>query len=343
MTIFKKLSVILALGLLILIGLPFSQNDILAQGTNQLSSFTELPADGQTLTFKGNSKISDFGNIFVGDDDIENYSGVIDIQKDTLVSFSVSFVNPDSAIDLFVFKLPLGADPLDLSDFDVVDSSAVAGNPEFTGPSRFGIDDSIFPTGKYVVGLSIFDDPSVQPTDWALTVSVGGNKEVLVGDSGLPNAGVNAGNTPNPIQVNRVTPTHYPFKVTAVRLMTFRFQGQPNPAGRPIDLIVFTAPSGTRVPPANSIFNVTTVPISKLFQWVDYPLASPVTVNQDEELFVGYRFSSSGTGIFPVIDYNRSSQQRSYFSLDNGAKWFLLELSNGAPADFVNRAVGTFE
>ncbi len=329
--------------------LPFGPEPAHAQATNQLASLTALPADGQTATYKGTNKVADVGNIFVGDDDVENVSAPIDIQKDTVVGFSVSFTNVNSDMDFFIFKLPQGAGVGDLSDADVVDSSALSGNPEYTGPSRFGVASAspkveetyAFGPGKYVIGLSIFDDPSVQPTDWTLTVTAGGTTEELIGDVGLPNSGVNTGtSSPTVIQVNRTTPSKYPFKVTGARFANFRFQGQPTPVGRTLDVIVFTAPTGT-TPPANPNMTIATITLTKTGQWVDYPIANGPTATTGQDVYVGYRFSTAGTGIFPTIDVGRNKLDRSFISRNNGATWSALLLTSGNPADLTNRVTGT--
>ncbi len=319
-------------------------------GTNQLASFTTLPPPGGSITFSGANSVSDPGPIFVNQDDVENLSAPITITSDILVKLELSFTNPNSDLDLFVFRLPEGASVSSLSARDVVDSSALAGNPEVVGPERFGAQGAsttgtpALGPGRYVFGVSIFDNPSVQSTSWTLTVTTGGNTEELIGDSGLPNSAVNIGGN-QVVQINCVTPTVFPFKVIGARLANFQVQGQPNPVGRTIDIVSFTGPApvpgGNPIPPTNPVLTVTPAAIARQGAWADYPIPNGPTVQQGQVLYIGYRYTTAGTGIFPTIDTDRTTKNRSFISGDNGASWRLLALTSGAPADLCNRVLGT--
>ena len=101
-----------------------------------------------------------------------------------------------------------------------------------------------------------------------------------------------------------------------------------------------TAPAGT-VPPANLTLNFTTVTVTKTGEWVNYPIANGPTATTGQDIYVGYRFATAGTGIFPTIDVGRNKLDRSFISRNTGATWTPLALTSGNPADLCNRVVGT--
>ncbi len=347
----RALAALACVALILATNVPFEMQTVYAQDPTKIEDIDKFPDNGKSFVINGHDKVANVGNVFAGDDDVEHISKKIKASSEILVKIEVTFKDANSDMDLFLFKLPEGAQVGDLSDIDIVDSSALSGNPETTGPSRFLVAAPAkvegvyaFAPGDYVIGLSIFDDPSVTETDWTMTITSGGTTEELIGDSGLPNSGVNITGT-TVIQVNCVTPTVYPFKVTGARFNNFRFSGQPSPVGRTVDVVSFVGPAPAAgmppAPPAKPTMTTTTVTIAKTGQWVDYAIPNGPTAQQGEVVYIGYKYTPSGSGIFPTIDVGRDKKDRSFISVNNGDTWRLLALSSGNPADLTTRALGT--
>lgn len=139
--------------------------------------------------------------------------------------------------------------------------------------------------------------------------------------------------------VTRLTPKVYPVKLTRIRLLFVKFQGQSSPAGKQIRLVVFTDPEGKGKPPETPRLLVDqTVTIPSIGEFVDFPLDGPELAAGD--LYVGYQAPRPANGVGFACDTNGGWRERGFWSDDDGVHFHgPLEFADGAGINPLMRAM----
>jgi hypothetical protein len=121
------------------------------------------------------------------------------------------------------------------------------------------------------------------------------------------------------LAVNRLTPPHYPAKLTSVRLYFEQFNNLPSPVGKNIRVVVFVDPAGGGKPPAGKpAFDVDrSETISAIDRWLDIQVDGPTI--QSGDFYVGFQTPADPGGVVFSADTDSAHQYRAFYSEDAGA------------------------
>ncbi|MBI3949650.1 MAG: hypothetical protein HY314_04250 [Acidobacteria bacterium] len=147
--------------------------------------------------------------------------------------------------------------------------------------------------------------------------------------------------------VNRLTPSKYPATLHTIRLFLTRFNGQPNPVGKQIRLIVFADPTNSGRPPnnpqrlVNQWVTIPSLPASGTF--VSFNVQNGPTINSGD-LYVGYQAPAPASGVGFPADSSGPQRQRGFFSTNNGMTFtgplaLADQQGNQTPVNMMIRAV----
>lgn len=268
---------------------------------------------------------TDFG-LEGGFDDIE-WFGRFTLDQPDLVSASLSILTSGGDLDLYLLT----------GEGRVVQSSFGVNNPEGWNP---GI---LLDAGTYFVGISNYDGDAVTSpgpdTSFVLTLTRGGNRQLLALDNGLPIDRYFA-TAPGRLVLNRFVPAGYPFRLERVLILFFRrSQSEPSPVGQPIRLLVLHDESGGRVPPALGhatvlVDRMETVQASGAFSV--YPVSLPVITQG--VLYIGFQIPATipRNTLSIWADGFGLDRRQSFTSTDQGERWSVVPLHS-----FFIRAEGT--
>ncbi|MCI0389371.1 MAG: NF038122 family metalloprotease [Acidobacteria bacterium] len=136
------------------------------------------------------------------------------------------------------------------------------------------------------------------------------------------------------IVINRVTPSSYPATLRKLRILIPVFKGQPDPAGKPITLYYAHSNPGARF---NRI--ETTVPSASNDLFLEFTLPNDLTINSGD-FYVGYQAPSPHQGVGFAADLSGTAENRSFYSVDNGASFApFAQAFQGRAANAMIRAV----
>jgi uncharacterized protein (TIGR03437 family) len=141
--------------------------------------------------------------------------------------------------------------------------------------------------------------------------------------------------------VNRLTPTNYPATLQSIRVQFRTFQGQPDPTGAPIMVVLFTDPSGSGQPPSGAPITRlnSTVPGTSSTSFFEFQLTNGPTINSGD-FYVGFSAPTPNQGVGFPLDTNGQAQNRSFLSLNNGGTFSPIAPPPGTTsANAVIRAV----
>ncbi|HXF04317.1 MAG TPA: PPC domain-containing protein [Blastocatellia bacterium] len=268
---------------------------------------------------------TDFG-LEGGFDDIE-WFGRFTLDRPDLVSAILSILTSGGDLDLYLLT----------GEGRVVQSSFGVNNPEGWDP---GI---LLEAGTYFVGISNYDgDAATSPgpgTSFVLTLTRGGNRQLLALDNGLPIDRYFA-TAPGRIVLNRFVPVGYPFRLERVLILFFRrSQSEPSPVGQLIRLLVLHDPSGGRVPPVLGHATVLvdrTETVQESGSFSVYPVSLPVITQG--VLYIGFQIPATvpRNTLSIWADGYGLDRRQSFTSTDQGESWSVVPLHS-----FFIRAEGT--
>jgi hypothetical protein len=139
------------------------------------------------------------------------------------------------------------------------------------------------------------------------------------------------------IVMNRLTPPSYPATLHKVRMLIPAFKDQPDPASKPITLLIY-AP-GSSNSETQFVLTETTVPSASNELFLEFTIPDGPTISSGD-FYVGYRAPSPHQGVGFAVDLGDWTEIRSFYSLDNGASFSPLpELFQGEPANALIRVV----
>ncbi len=166
-----------------------------------------------------------------------------------------------------------------------------------------------------LMGYRVNSTPGPTPTP---TPSSGQTVE-LKADDGVADTGVYSDGL---MMVTRLTPPSYPATLRTLRFLFAPFQGQPDPTGKPVTLVLFSDPGGTGQPPAGAQVTrlTTTVPGASASQFFDLDLPNGPTINSGD-FYVGFQASTPHQGVGFALDTSGQSLNRTFYSTSNGASF----------------------
>lgn len=242
--------------------------------------------------------------LFIGEDSIEK-TIMLNVTRPLIVFIETNWSNRETDLDVFLYRVG-DADPTTLAEPNVFNSAA---SP--LGPAAFpeNIGPNVLLPGRYVLGISNFECDTCGPNDTPfdsppsdytvkLTVAETGPVEVNVDNGLLSILRFRTG-------LGRTYVTRFSLgkqlgldaprtvTVTGARVLLFNPStfgiARPDIPGQSVRFIAFTAPAGTTTPPDNPplvLDRNLTVPGADGF--IEFAFDPPLTVNSNEELFVGY-------------------------------------------------------
>ncbi|QQS48409.1 MAG: NF038122 family metalloprotease [Acidobacteriota bacterium] len=141
--------------------------------------------------------------------------------------------------------------------------------------------------------------------------------------------------------VNRLTPPGYPATLRKLRILIGAAKNQPNPAGQPITLLIYTPnDSNARFPTGAQFRRIeTVVPSASTELFIEFPIDDGPTIDSGD-FYVGYQAPSPNQGVGFAVDLSGSGENRSFFSNNNGAGFSpLSDIYPGQTASAMIRAV----
>ncbi|MGH9936526.1 MAG: NF038122 family metalloprotease, partial [Blastocatellia bacterium] len=122
--------------------------------------------------------------------------------------------------------------------------------------------------------------------------------------------------------VNRLTPPAYPATLRKLRILIPFQRGQPDPAGKPITLLIYTpGDSNGQLPPGAQFTRIeTTVPSASNDLFLEFPIPNGPTISSGD-FYAGYQAPSPHQGAGFAVDFSGSAPNRSFYSTDNGASF----------------------
>ncbi len=141
--------------------------------------------------------------------------------------------------------------------------------------------------------------------------------------------------------VNRLTPPSYPATLRKLRILIPAFNGQPDPAGKPITLLIYAqGNSNGQLPPGAQFTRIkTTVPSASPALFLEFTIPDGPTINSGD-FYVGYQVPSPHQGVGFAADLSGSAENRSFYSTNNGASFApLSEVYQGRAANAMIRAI----
>ncbi|HZS07346.1 MAG TPA: NF038122 family metalloprotease [Blastocatellia bacterium] len=141
--------------------------------------------------------------------------------------------------------------------------------------------------------------------------------------------------------VNRLTPPSYPATLRKLRILIPLLQNEPDPAGRPITLLIGTQNNPNGQPPPGAQFRriETTVPSASADLFLEFPIPDGPTISSGD-FFVGYQAPTPRQGVGFAVDFGGSAESRSFYSSTNGEGYALLSaFYQGRAANAMIRAL----
>jgi uncharacterized protein (TIGR03437 family) len=139
--------------------------------------------------------------------------------------------------------------------------------------------------------------------------------------------------------INRLTPPSYPATLRKLRIIIPSFKDQPDPAGKPITLLVYGASNGQLPPGAPFTRIATTVPSASADLFLEFTIPNGPTINSGD-FYVGYQAPAPHQGVGFGVDLSGSTENRSFYSINNGASFAPLpDIYQGKPANAMIRAI----
>jgi uncharacterized protein (TIGR03437 family) len=171
--------------------------------------------------------------------------------------------------------------------------------------------------GTYYIAIT---NCSTRAANFTLTATVtnGGGQiteELKVDDNSADDAFLATG----VIAFNRLTPLQYPSKLQKLRIQFAAFQGQPNPTGAQIRLLVFTLPTGAPLPatPTYLVDRMVTLPtITSSLRFFDFDVTESVVITEGD-LYVGFQGPNPANGVTLIVDED-TDQGRTVVSQGGG-------------------------
>jgi len=268
------------------------------------TTLTVALSEPGTREISGNISSRQGSVLFIGEDSIEKTITLV-VTRPLAVLVETNWTNRETDIDVYLYRVG-ETDPTILAEPNVFNSAA---SP--LGPAAFpeNIGANVLLPGRYVVGISNFEcdtcganDTPIDnpPTDYSVRITAfeSGPVEVNVdnGILGILRFRTGLGRT----YVTRFSlgeqmglDAPRAIQVTGARVLLFNPStfgvGRPDIPGQSVRFIAFTAPAGTTTPPDNPTLVLDrnlTVPGAD--GYIDFAFDPPLTVNSNEELFVGY-------------------------------------------------------
>ncbi|MGH9842575.1 MAG: NF038122 family metalloprotease [Blastocatellia bacterium] len=141
--------------------------------------------------------------------------------------------------------------------------------------------------------------------------------------------------------VNRLTPPSYPATLRKLRILIPQLKDEPDPAGKPITLLIGASSNSNGQPPTGAQFTriATTVPSSSPYLFLEFTIPNGPTIDAGD-FYVGYQAPSPYQGVGFAVDLNGLAANRSFYSSNNGAGYGLLsEVFQGKAASAMIRAI----
>ncbi|MGH9937676.1 MAG: NF038122 family metalloprotease, partial [Blastocatellia bacterium] len=122
--------------------------------------------------------------------------------------------------------------------------------------------------------------------------------------------------------VNRLTPPSYPATLRKLRILIPTIQGEPDPAGKPITLLIgaYSDSSGQLPPGAQFTRIETTVPSASDELFLEFTIPDGPTINSGD-FYVGYQAPLPHQGAGFATDTSGLAENRSFYSTNNGASF----------------------
>jgi len=143
------------------------------------------------------------------------------------------------------------------------------------------------------------------------------------------------------IIVNRLTPPAYPATLRKLRIVIPYLQDRPDPAGKPITLLIGAQNDSNGQPPPGGQFTriETTVPSGDAELFLEFPIPNGPTINSGD-FYVGYQTPSPSQGVGFAVDFSGLAEDRSFYSFNNGASFApLSQAYQGRAANAMIRAI----
>ncbi len=142
------------------------------------------------------------------------------------------------------------------------------------------------------------------------------------------------------IVVNRLTPPSYPAILRKLRIMVPLFQDTLNPTGKPITLWIAAGNDANGEPPTGDKFTriETTIPSAGNEMFLEFSIPNGPTINAGD-FYVGYQAPSPHMGAGFALDNSAVAENRSFYSIDNGATFAHTAENGDPPANAMIRAV----
>src|SRR5262245_24551128 len=141
--------------------------------------------------------------------------------------------------------------------------------------------------------------------------------------------------------VNRLTPPSYPATLRKLRILIPPIPNGPDPAGKPITLLIGTTNNASDQPPAGIQFRriATTVPSASLELFLEFTIPDGPQINAGD-FYVGFQIPSPHQGVAFGIDFSGLAPNRSFHSINNGESFSpLSDLFQGRAASAMIRAM----
>jgi len=140
------------------------------------------------------------------------------------------------------------------------------------------------------------------------------------------------------IVVNRLTPPGYPATLRKLRILVPPLSNQPDPAGKPITLLIGAQSNSSGQMPQFTRIE-TTVPSISPDLFLEFTIPNGPTINAGD-FYVGYQAPSPNQGVGFAIDTNGSPANRTFYSENNGSSFASLsEALQGRAANAMIRAL----
>ncbi len=140
------------------------------------------------------------------------------------------------------------------------------------------------------------------------------------------------------IVVNRLTPPSYPATLRKLRILIPTIKDEPDPAGKPITLLIGAqGASNGQLPPGAQFTRIeTNVPSARDELFLEFTIPNGPTINSGD-FYVGYQTPSPDQGVGFAVDLSGSVENRSFYSINNGASF--SPLPDGLQASAANAMI----
>jgi hypothetical protein len=144
------------------------------------------------------------------------------------------------------------------------------------------------------------------------------------------------------VVVNRLTPSHYPSRLKAIRIYLAQFEARPAPVEDRIRLVAFSDPTSSGRPPNPPSWLVDqVVAIPGQDEFIDFPLENGPTIFSGD-WYVGFQHPMPDAGAIGALvssDLSGIQRQASFYSIDNGITFLGPAFTPSLQMNFMIRAV----